>query len=253
MGRKLRALTRIGPASQRRGRRRSCWRRPSRPRVRGTLGQRRVRARGGRRAPGHSEAARSNAAGGATPVDAQRPLRAGRHPDPPAGSRATGSPIGSCPSQPRSQADPQGQARQTNEFGYVTQIREAVEDTRRGRRGAIIPASTGLGNPAADPLLPDTVGQLTRLHPTPRDRSWAADATWVRLASAALLPHPERVFVSDRRLAWRRRTQLRLQHHRTGAEAWISYPNRAFRMNRSFVKARKGGRSGQGGRSWLQR
>ena len=55
------------------------------------------------------------------------------------------------------------------EFGYVTQIAEITENTRRGARGLILPAATKPGNPGEDALLPDTVAELERLALSPRE------------------------------------------------------------------------------------
>ena len=71
--------------------------------------------------------------------------------------------------RPGRPADPQGQARQAQRV----RVRDAdlrsdrEHPTRRAR--AVIPASTGSGNPAEDALLPDTVAQLDRLGITPRE------------------------------------------------------------------------------------
>ena len=64
-----------------------------------------------------------------------------------------------------------GKLGKPNEFGYVSQICEVTEHTRRGARGLIVPASTRLGNPAEDTLLPrhDQRADPAR-DPTPRDR-----------------------------------------------------------------------------------
>ena len=80
--------------------------------------------------------------------------------------RVKGEPI---PDRLVSLADPdarpirKGKLGKPNEFGYVSQICEITENTRRGARGLIVPASTRLGNPAEDTLLPDTISELTRL------------------------------------------------------------------------------------------
>jgi transposase, IS5 family len=47
-----------------------------------------------------------------------------------------------------------------NEFGFVSQLAEVTENTKPGARGLILPASTELGNPAEDTLLPGTVTEL---------------------------------------------------------------------------------------------
>jgi IS5 family transposase len=57
-----------------------------------------------------------------------------------------------------------GKLGKPNEFGYVVQIAEVTEHTRRGARGLILPAgATRLGNPHEDTLLPDTTAEMTRL------------------------------------------------------------------------------------------
>src|SRR5207244_8507561 len=56
-----------------------------------------------------------------------------------------------------------------NEFGYVTQICEVTENTRRGARGLILPAASAPGNPGENTLLPDTVAELARLQISPRE------------------------------------------------------------------------------------
>jgi transposase, IS5 family len=47
-----------------------------------------------------------------------------------------------------------GKLGKPNEFGFVSQLAEATENTKRGARGLILPATTELGNPAEDTLLP---------------------------------------------------------------------------------------------------
>ncbi len=51
----------------------------------------------------------------------------------------------------------------------MTQSGEVTENTKTGARGLIIPATTQIGNPAEDTLLPDTVAELERLGITPRE------------------------------------------------------------------------------------
>ncbi len=62
-----------------------------------------------------------------------------------------------------------GKLGKPNEFGYVNQICEVTEHTRRGARGLILPAVTGIGNPGEDSLLPDTVTELKRLGISPKE------------------------------------------------------------------------------------
>jgi hypothetical protein len=56
-----------------------------------------------------------------------------------------------------------GKLGKPNEFGFVSQLAEVTENTKRGARGLILPASTEIGNPAEDTLLPGTVAELGRL------------------------------------------------------------------------------------------
>ena len=49
-----------------------------------------------------------------------------------------------------------GKLGKPTEFGYVAQIAEVTENTRRGARGFILPAATPPGNPAENTLLPET-------------------------------------------------------------------------------------------------
>ena len=62
----------------------------------------------------------------------------------------------------------QGKLGKPNEFGYVTQLAEVTENTKRGARGLILPASSAPGNRQENALLPDTVAELKRLALSPR-------------------------------------------------------------------------------------
>jgi hypothetical protein len=57
-----------------------------------------------------------------------------------------------------------GKLGKPNEFGYVFQICEVTQNTRRGARGFILPASTRPANPPESKLLPDTTAELE--HPS---------------------------------------------------------------------------------------
>jgi hypothetical protein len=62
-----------------------------------------------------------------------------------------------------------GKLRQPTEFGYVFQLTEVCENTRRGARGLIIPAATQPGSPNEPDLLPTTAAELRRLGLKPRE------------------------------------------------------------------------------------
>lgn len=135
-----------------------------------------------------------------------------------------------------------GKLGKPNEFGYVSQICEMTEHTRRGARGLIVPAATRLGNPAEDTLLPDTLGELTRLGIRPReialDGGFNLGPTHQALDDHGLTP--ERVFIAGRQQPGSRRTQRRLARYRTGAEGRISHLERGYGMNRSRLKGDHG-------------
>ena len=62
-----------------------------------------------------------------------------------------------------------GKLGKPNEFGYVTQLAEVTENTKRGARGLIVPAATAPGNPGENTLLPETVAEMNRLGICPRE------------------------------------------------------------------------------------
>ena len=133
-----------------------------------------------------------------------------------------------------------GKLGKPNEFGYVTQLAEVTEHTKRGARGLIVPAATAPGNPGEDTLLPATVAELKRLGLSPRevalDGGFNIGPTSQALAELA----PERVFISGRQQPGSRRTQRRLQRYRTGAEGRISHLKRRYGMDRSRLKGDQG-------------
>ncbi|MGH2798301.1 MAG: ISNCY family transposase [Thermoleophilaceae bacterium] len=133
-----------------------------------------------------------------------------------------------------------GKLGKPNEFGYVTQLAEVTENTKRGARGLILPASTGPGNPAENTLLPDTVAELKRLTISPRevalDGGFQCGPTNNALEELA----PERVFIAGRQEPDSKRTKRRLQRYRTGEEGRISHLKRRYGLNRSRLKGTDG-------------
>lgn len=133
-----------------------------------------------------------------------------------------------------------GKIGKPNEFGYVSQLAEVTENTRRGARGLILPAANALGNPGEDTLLPQTVAELKRLGISPRevalDGGFNVGPTREALEDLA----PERVFISGRHQPGSKRTQRRMQRYRTGAEGRISHLKRRYGMDRSRLKGNEG-------------
>jgi transposase, IS5 family len=133
-----------------------------------------------------------------------------------------------------------GKLGKPNEFGYVSQLAEVTEHTRRGARGLILPASTALGNPAENTLLPGTVSELERLGIRPRevalDGGFMLGPTNNALENLA----PDRVFIAGRQQPGSKRTQRRLRRYRTGAEGRISHLKRRYGLDRSRLKGDEG-------------
>jgi transposase, IS5 family len=133
-----------------------------------------------------------------------------------------------------------GKLGKPNEFGYVNQLCEVTENTRRGARGLIVPAATAIGNPAEDTLLPQTVAELKRLGISPREG--ALDGGFNIGPTRDALEHlaPKRVFISGRHQPGSKRTQRRMQRYRTGAEGRISHLKRRYGTDRSRLKGDEG-------------
>jgi IS5 family transposase len=133
-----------------------------------------------------------------------------------------------------------GKLGKPNEFGYVNQLAEVTENTKRGARGLILPAATAIGNPGEDMLLPQTVAELKRLGISPReialDGGFNAGPTTDALEDLA----PDRVFIAGRQQPGSKRTQRRMRRYRTGAEGRISHLKRSYGMDRSRLKGDEG-------------
>jgi IS5 family transposase len=133
-----------------------------------------------------------------------------------------------------------GKLGRPNEFGYVTQICEVTENTRRGARGLIVPATSQSGNPHEDTLLPDTVRELDRLGLRPREV--VLDGGFKPGPTRDTLEHlqPHRTFIAGSQQPGSRRTQRRLARYRTGAEGRISHLKRGYGQGRSRLKGHRG-------------
>jgi IS5 family transposase len=133
-----------------------------------------------------------------------------------------------------------GKLGKPNEFGYVTQLAEVTENTKRGARGLILPGSTTIGNPGENTLLPGTVAELERLALRPRevalDGGFLPGPTNQALAELA----PDRVFIAGRQEPHSKRTKRRLARYRTGEEGRISHLKRRYGLDRSRLKGNEG-------------
>jgi transposase, IS5 family len=133
-----------------------------------------------------------------------------------------------------------GKLGKRTEFGFVSQLAEVTENTKRGARGLILPASTEVGNPAEETLLPCTVADLDRLGITLRevavDGGFKPGPTNTALADL----HPKTVFIAGRQEPASKRTTRRLRRYRTGEEGRISHLKRRYGLDRSRLKCDQG-------------
>jgi IS5 family transposase len=134
-----------------------------------------------------------------------------------------------------------GKLRAPTEFGYVVQLAEVCENTRRGARGLIVPAATEIGSPNEPDLLPTTAVELDRLNLRPREL--ALDGGFFPIGVAEDLPGPERVFIAGRQSAGSRRTNRRLARFRVGIEGRISHLKRRYSLKRSRLKGHRGAKT----------
>lgn len=134
-----------------------------------------------------------------------------------------------------------GKLRSPTEFGYVVQLAEVCENTRRGARGLIVPVAGQIGSPNEPDLLPATAAELQRLQLRPRDL--ALDGGFFPAGVAEDLPGPDRVFIAGRRSAGSRRTDRRLARFRVGIEGRISHLKRRYGLKRSRLKGHRGART----------
>ena len=133
-----------------------------------------------------------------------------------------------------------GKLGKPTQFGYVTQLAELTENTKRGARGLILPAATAPGNPGENVLLPQTVAELQRLGICPREVALDGGFNVAPTRQALSDLAPERVFISGRQQPGSKRTQRRLQRYRTGAEGRVSHLKRRYGLDRSRLKGDQG-------------
>jgi len=131
-----------------------------------------------------------------------------------------------------------GKLGKPTKFGYVAQIAEVTENTRRGARGFILPAATRPGNPAENTLLPDTIAELNQLGITPREL--VCDGGFQPGLTRDTVPDATNVFVSGRHEPGSRRTRKRQARYRTGVEGRISHLKRGYGLRRSRLKGHDG-------------
>jgi transposase, IS5 family len=133
-----------------------------------------------------------------------------------------------------------GTLRTPTQFGYVFQLTEVTENTRRGARGLILPAASQIGSPNESDLLPATGAELDRLALRPREV--AVDGGFAPGPVAEHLPSTQRTFIAGRQSTGSRRSDRRLARYRVGAEGRISHLKRRYGLGRSRLKGHTGAR-----------
>jgi transposase, IS5 family len=133
-----------------------------------------------------------------------------------------------------------GKLGKPNEFGFVSQLAEVTENTKRGARGLILPASTEIGNPAEDTLLAGTVSELQRLGITVREVAVDGGFNTGPTNTALEDLQPTNVLIAGRQEPASERTSRRLRRYRTGAEGRISHLKRRYGLDRSRLKGDEG-------------
>ena len=229
------------PATLRRGQGRGAEADRADGRVAGALDQRGASARGSRPAQGARarcgrEAQSGRRARGDSWIVARRsPGRSS------SASRASRSRTGSCRCPIRTPRPiRKGKLGKPTEFGFVSQLAEVTENTKSGARGLILPASTQLGNPSENTLLPGAVAELKRLGICPREV--ALDGGFMPTPTNSALEDlaPKQVFIAGRQEPASKRTTRRLRRYRTGAEGRISHLKRGYGLDRSRLKGDQG-------------
>ena len=133
-----------------------------------------------------------------------------------------------------------GKLGKPTEFGYVAQICEVTENTRKGARGFILPAGHAPGNPAENRLLPQTAAELDRAGIRPREI--VADGGFQPGPTSETFPDlgSDQIHISGRHEPGSRRTRKRRARYRTGIEGRISHLKRRYGLRRSRLKGDDG-------------
>jgi transposase, IS5 family len=131
-----------------------------------------------------------------------------------------------------------GKAGKPYEFGYVFQLAELTENTRRGARGFILPPSSEVGSPNETELLPRTAAELKRTGIALREV--ALDGGFQPSTTNPLLPTGAEVFIAGRQQPASRRSRRRLACYRVGCEGRISHLKRSYGLGRTRLRGHPG-------------
>jgi transposase, IS5 family len=139
-----------------------------------------------------------------------------------------------------------GKLGKPTEFGYVAQICEVTENTRKGARGFILPAAHARGNASENRLLPQTAAELE--YAAIRPREIVTDGGFQTLATKEAFPDlgEDQIQLSGHHEPGSRRTRKRRARYRTGIEGRINHLKREYGLGRSRFKGHDGMRTWTG-------
>jgi IS5 family transposase len=106
-----------------------------------------------------------------------------------------------------------GKLGKPNEFGYVDQLCEITQHTKRGARGFILPPASQIGNPAENTLLPDTANQLRTLEIALKEVMVDGGFT-TKETNAALEGLADEIYIAGRHETGSKRTRRRRRRYR---------------------------------------
>ena len=139
-----------------------------------------------------------------------------------------------------------GKLGKPTEFGYVAQICEVTENTRKGARGLILPAGHQQGNPGENRLLPQTARELEHAGITLREI--VCDGGFRARPTKDAFPGltDSQIQISGQHEPGSRRTRKRRARYRTGIEGRISHLKRGYGLRRTRLKGDDGMRTWTG-------
>jgi IS5 family transposase len=138
-----------------------------------------------------------------------------------------------------------GKRARPNEFGYVVQLAEVTEHTRRGARGLLLPPKLRPGSTHENTLLPETVAELKQLKISLREAAFDA-GFHPETTQQALSEVGADVFIVGTHHRGSRRTRRRLARYRVGSEGRIAHLKREYGAGRSRLRGTAGAQIWQG-------
>ena len=134
-----------------------------------------------------------------------------------------------------------GKLGKPTEFGYVAQICEVTENTRKGARGFILPAAHALGQPGREHAAARRPPPSSTALGSGRGRSSPTAASCpARPQTRSPSWTDEQIHLAGRHEPGSRRTRKRSARYRTGIEGRISHLKRRYGLRRSRLKGDDG-------------